>query len=296
MLVTVFTPIFNRAHLISRTYESLCHQTCFDFEWLLINDGSTDGTHDVIEKIISEHDDRFPIHYIKKENEGLMCTINRALDEANGLLFCRLDSDDYATENLIESIVKYWPLIAHTDAVCALVFCSLKPPKIGGGILGYHPFNEIVRCNFTRYRDKFGATGDRCEVMKTEVFRKFKFPRYEGEKFCPEGLIWNRIAKLYDALYIPEGVYVKDEEADSITAKIYDCLKKNCHGTSQYYYEILMNRALSFKYRWINSIKYYRFAFFAHRNIFKNIPVYFVLTALPCSLLIILYDVIKYHR
>ena len=77
--LTVFTPAYNRAYTIGRTYDSLCRQTCKDFEWLVIDDGSTDNTA----KLVCEWqqlDNGFPIKYIWKENGGLHTGYNKAIE------------------------------------------------------------------------------------------------------------------------------------------------------------------------------------------------------------------------
>ena len=75
--LTVFTPAFNRAHTLVRTYESLCRQTCQDFCWLVVDDGSTDNTRQLVEGWIEEG--RIPVRYIYKENGGLHTAYNLSL-------------------------------------------------------------------------------------------------------------------------------------------------------------------------------------------------------------------------
>lgn len=290
MILTVFTPVYNRGHLIGRVYESLKRQKCTDFEWLVINDGSIDSTDATIRKIIREHDGLFPIRYISRENKGLMRTINQALDMAEGQLFCRLDSDDFATDDLVDTIINNWPLICEKSDICSIAFLSQNEK---GEIIGYHPFKDITKCNFLDYRSRYGGQGDRNEVMKTEIFRKYKFPEIPGEKFCPEGLVWNRIARKYDALYIPKAIYVKDSTDDSITANIYNCLKSNANGVTLYYSEIVNDKTQPIKYRWINAIKYFRYSIFSQRSSHSDISLGFILMAWPAGVLVRLYDLIR---
>lgn len=290
MFLTIFTPVFNRGHLVRRVYDSLCRQQSFGFEWLVINDGSTDETDDVLKDIIGHHELPFEINYISRGNRGLMRTINQALDLAKGELFCRVDSDDYAKDNLVSSIQKYWPSIADDYQICSLAFLSQDEHS---QTVGYHPFADLQRCNFTDYRSRFGGVGDRNEVMKTAVFRLFKFPEFEGEKFCPEGLVWNRIARKYDALYVPEAIYVKESTSDSITADIYRYLRRNADGVTLYYIEIVKDKSQPVKYRWINAVKYYRYSTVSKRACAKEMPVSFALTAYPVGLIVRLYDKIK---
>lgn len=291
MKLTIFTPVFNRGKYIVRVYNSLCSQSIKDFEWLIINDGSTDDTNEKINELILNHKESFIIRYYKQENLGLNRTINKALELANGNLFCRLDSDDYALENLVEKISKNYSLIENNQELCAMVFLSQKP---NGEINGFHPFNETRRSNFNEYRDKYKALGDRSEVVKTSIFKQFKFPEFEGEKFITEGIVWVRMATKFDAIYINEPIYVKEDSEDSITKKIYYTNKKCCKGSTLFFYEVMNNLNFSFKFRLIHSIKYYRYAFFAKANIFKGIPISMILIGLPLGILVTLHDFIKY--
>ena len=88
----------------------------------------------------------------------------------------------------------------------------------------------IKECDFFSYRNIYKAKGDRAEVIKTSVLKKYPFPQFEGEKFCPEGLMWNRIAKEYTAIYIPKAIYIREYMPDSITSSVVKTLKKNAQG------------------------------------------------------------------
>lgn len=292
MLVTVFTPIYNRERSIKAVYDSLCAQTSYNFEWLVLNDGSTDRSGEILEDIIAHHESGFEIRYVVKENEGLSRTINKAIDMAKGELLMRLDSDDVALPNAIELIEQKYPLVKDKTGVCAVAFLS---ELFDGSINGYHPFFEDREETIVDYRHIYHGTGDRNEVMKVDVYRNFKYPEFEGEKFCSEGVVWDRIAKNYRFLYVPEAIYRKGFDDDSITSKIYQTLKKNCKGTTLLYYEIIRDFPyLPFSERLLFAIKYYRYAFFAHAPLFRGIPLPLVVCGLPLGLLVIIYDRFKY--
>ena len=290
MLITVFTPLYNRENSIAAVYNSLLMQTCKDFEWLVINDGSTDSSATIMEDIISKHDNSFPIRYQCRENHGLMYTLNEGVRMAEGTLFMRLDSDDQALPNAIELITDNYHYVKDKDDICALVFRSVDYNKKS---VGYHPFDEVQICDFALYRDKYKAKGDRSEVMKTEIFKKYPFPIIDGEKFCPEGLIWNRIASDYKAIYMISPIYQKGAPDDSITADVYNYLKRNSKGTTLYYREIVSNKKFCFKYRLLNAIKFYRYVFFSGESLFTRIPLTYVVLGMPLGILVVLFDFIK---
>ena len=102
--ITILTPAYNKGKTIERTYQSLLNQTVFDFEWVLINDGSTDDTLDIIKTFQT---DKFPIRFTDKQNEGLNRTFNLGVKQAHGDLILRLDPDDYLTEDAVEKVLQY---------------------------------------------------------------------------------------------------------------------------------------------------------------------------------------------
>lgn len=291
MLVTVFTPVFNRAKSIRAVYDSLCVQSDMDFEWLVINDGSTDRTGEILEEIVRTHQKKFTINYIKKQNEGLNRTINRALDLAKGTLLMRLDSDDVALPEAIALIHKKYALIKDNPKLCAVAFCSLR---FDGKLNGFHPFETDFRSDFTSFRYIHNGRGDRSEVMKVDVFRNNKFPEYEGENFCPEALVWNRIAKEYDCIYAIEAIYKKGFDDDSITAKIYATLKRCCQGSCTLYFEALNNDRIPFKGRLGSAVRYYRYVLYAKRSLWRGIPVHLAIIAFPIGMMVVAADYIAF--
>ena len=293
MILTIFTPLYNREISIRAVYNSLCSQTSQHFQWLVINDGSTDKSGVIMDDIISHHDGNFTIRYYSQENLGLTRTINRALELVDTPLMMRLDSDDVAMPKAIEQVDRYYPYIENDDNLCALVFRSDLPE---GERNGYHPFVKPTICDFNTYRDKWKATGDRAEIMKTKIYKNYKFPVFDGEKFCPEGLVWNRIAQKYDALYLCESVYEKGTPNDSITADVYNHLMRSCKGTSLYYFELVNNNQLSYRYRLSQLVRYYRYAPFAHFPLFKGIPLSLFVIGFPLGMAVLLRDRCLYNR
>ena len=104
--LTVFTPAYNRAHTIGRTYESLCRQTCQDFEWLVVDDGSKDNTRELMEGWIQEN--KISIRYIYQENQGMHGAHNTAYENINTELNTCIDSDDFMPDDAVEKIVTFW--------------------------------------------------------------------------------------------------------------------------------------------------------------------------------------------
>ena len=189
-LITVFTPTYNRAYILNNLYESLKRQTSKSFEWIIVDDGSVDMTESLVSEWL-KNEDLFPIKYIKKVNEGKHIAINVGVEHANGDWFFIVDSDDYLYDDAIEKVVKWTQDIENDDiAAVSGTRCFKDGSTIGGDI----KFDDgYVDCK-NNERNKFGLTGDKAEVYKTEVLKKFPFPKFENETFLSEGAVWDLIA------------------------------------------------------------------------------------------------------
>ncbi len=177
-LLTIFTPTYNRAHTLGRVYESLCRQTCRDFEWLVVDDGSTDSTRMLVEEWISE--DRFPIRYIYKENGGLHTGYNTAYENIDTELNVCIDSDDYMPDDAVETIAREWRERG-TESYAGLLGLDYDT-RTGKPIGGLFP-TGMTECYFLDLSTKRLHIGDSKPVMRTDLMRKVA-PQigFEGEK------------------------------------------------------------------------------------------------------------------
>ncbi|MBV6880924.1 glycosyltransferase family A protein [Epilithonimonas ginsengisoli] len=234
--ITIFTPTYNRFTLLQRLYDSILQIEYEDFEWLVVDDGSSDDT-EFFFKAISENA-HFPIRYIKQKNGGKHTAINKGLEEANGELFFIVDSDDILPPNSLKNI--------------NFQFSKVKDnPKIGGivgrkkniaeniSIYDFHE-KEFISSAFD-FRYKFLYQGDMAEVVKTDVLRQYPFPVFEKEKFVTESLVWFRIAKTFDFLYFDEIIYLCEYQEDGLTDNYWKLIKSNPRGSILYYKEFLEN-------------------------------------------------------
>lgn len=213
--ITVFTPTFNRAYRLQELYDSLSSQSYKDFEWLVVDDGSTDATKELISKFISEG--KMTLRYFTQKNSGKHVAINKGAQEAMGELFFIADSDDRLPADGLQKVAEYFESVKDKQEIGGV--CGRKAyfdGKIVGNTAKFDPI--ISDAIEIRYQHKI--EGDLAEVFKTEVLREFPFPEIENEKFCPEVLIWNRISSKYKLLYFDEPVYFCEYLPDGLTAKI----------------------------------------------------------------------------
>lgn len=213
MFITVFTPTYNRAHTLRRLYDSLCAQTTqVDFEWLVVDDGSTDDTHDLIESFIKEKN-----RYIYKENGGLYTGYNTAYANMNAELCMCMDSDDYFPEGALEKIAFAWKANGGKQYVglLGLAYNHDNQLPIGG------PFPETLKeCFFTDLYNKRIHFGDTAPVFRTELMQKVA-PQvgFVGEKnFNPVYMIMQVCDEL-PLLVVNDNLMIKEYQKDDSMSK-----------------------------------------------------------------------------
>ena len=163
--LTVFTPAYNRAHTIGRTYESLCRQTCKDFEWLIVDDGSSDCTRKLVENWIAEK--KIPIKYIYQKNQGMHGAHNTAYRNIESLLNTCIDSDDYMPDDAVEKIINCWNE-SGSDAVAGIIGLDVTED---GTVIGTK-FPDSMKTTTLRGFYDTGGKGDKKIVYRTEVIKK----------------------------------------------------------------------------------------------------------------------------
>lgn len=195
-LITVFTPTYNRKNCIHRCYESLKRQTSFNFEWLIIDDGSTDNTEELICKWQKE-ENCFPIRYFYKENGGLHTGYNKAIELANTELFVCIDSDDWMPDDAIERIEMMWSKISDKNYVGIMGIDCYEDGRCVGGMFPDFVYEMFLYEKLTKYR----ISGDKKMIHRTDLLKKVApMPTFKGEKnFNPSYLMYqlDQFGKLY---------------------------------------------------------------------------------------------------
>lgn len=225
MLITVFTPTYNRGYIIGKLYESLKKQSFRDFEWLIIDDGSTDNTESLIESF-KRNNDFFPIRYVKTENGGKHRAINIGVKIAKGSLFFIVDSDDYLPEDSLEIVSQVESTMDNTEKDLFAGLCGLKSLS-SGQVVG-----RSLDCDYcdetTIELKKKGVFGDKAEVFYTHVLEQNPFPEFDGEKFCTESIVWDRIAQRGLRMrYFNKSIYSCDYLEDGLTHQGYQLYANN---------------------------------------------------------------------
>lgn len=278
-MITIFTPTYNRAYSLPRLYESLCKQSDNDFEWLIVNDGSTDNTDELVKSYIAEN--RITINYIVQNNGGKHRAINRGVSEAKGELFFIVDSDDYLVPDAIKTIKAIFEPIRENPVFAGLTGLRIYPSgeKVGGECSF-----DILDCNALDFRYKYHIQGDMAEVFRTDILKQYPFPEFDDERFCPEALVWNRIALKYKLRYAYQRIYVCEYQPDGLTAKITRIRLQSSQASTLYYSELTrMPVPLSIRVK--AAINYWRFSKKSDRKIYRISFIYNIIGILPGKLM-----------
>ena len=252
-MITVLTPTYNRASLLINLYQSLIKQDFGDFEWVIVDDGSVDATTDIVDQFIQER--QIAITYIIQANGGKHRALNRGVKEAKGELVLIVDSDDSLPNKSLSIIYSHYLDIKDNSSIGGV--CGLMAHH-DGTIIGERKICSSMNLSSIEMRYKYGFIGDVCEVFKTEILREFPFPEIENEKFCPEALVWNRIATKYKLHYFNEVIYYRDYLDDGLTSKIVR-IRMNSPIASMICYAELNQLDIPFKDKFKAAINYWRF-------------------------------------
>lgn len=256
-MVTVFTPTYNRAAYLLKVFESLLQQTFKDFEWVIVDDGSIDDTSVIIDNLQLTNDKFFPIRYFYQKNGGKHRAINRGVKEAKGELFLILDSDDMLPPNSLERIDFYYQQIKDDNSFGGV--CGYMAHH-DGTVIGKGCDIDMLDTNSIDLRYKYHVEGDMLEVFRTSVLKEIPFPEISKEKFVPEALVWNRIARKYKLRVFHEVVYFRDYLEGGLTDKIVK-IRMNSPIASMMTYAEMTEFNIPFFAKVKAAINYWRFRF-----------------------------------
>lgn len=231
MFLSIITPTYNRAYTLERLYLSLAAQTDPDFEWIVVDDGSTDGTEDMIRDL--QEKNQIQIRYVRQENGGKQRAHNRGVREAVGEMSVCVDSDDALSADAVETAKKIWQNADKQKHIGILAkrgdFQDHAP------ICGDWP-DELEECTMMGLQEKHGFSGDTVLFFKTSLLKEHYFAEFTGEKFVPEDSLYADLDGCGTMLLSKKVLYYCEYLPDGLTAKYHDLLVKNPMGTAYCYY------------------------------------------------------------
>lgn len=266
-MLTILTPTYNRKYIINKAYESLISQTNKNFEWLVIDDGSTDNTDELINKYIKEN--KIKIRYIYKKNGGKHTALNVGINNTKGDLILILDSDDYLSENAVEIVYKYWEKYKNNKNLCGMTFLR----HLSNPFYKEKLFEECVS-NMIDFKYNNNNLADMCEVMRTDILKKYPYPEFPGERFLSEVIVTGEIAKKYSTAYIPIEIYYTKYLEDGLSKNWFKLVVNNPLGARANNI-MFMSKKYKFIIRIKNCIMFNVFSFIGHKKIFKETKMKF---------------------
>jgi glycosyltransferase involved in cell wall biosynthesis len=242
---TVFTPTYNRAHTLHRVFDSLSAQTFRDFEWLVVDDGSTDNTPQLIDHWAKVS--AFPIRYFWQENSGRHIADNVAIRESRGKILAGVDSDDALLPNALERISRHWQEIPESerDQFAAIVgHCCDQKGRLIGRKFPTSPFDTNYR-EFVFIHGRFG--GQKWDASRSDISRLYLSPEIEGTNYVPEAVTGLQAARTYKIRCVNEvfRMYYIDDTATGVTLTSRRNVARSAAGRT-YYYLWLLNHEMEY--------------------------------------------------
>lgn len=224
-MITIVTPSYNRAYILPRLYESLLKQQEM-FEWVLIDDGSTDATEIFAQSVID--DGKILFQYIKQVNQGKHIALNTGVNYAKGEWIFIVDSDDFLIDSALTQLTQDINKYGDQYELC------YRRKLIEGKVVGNTLDNDTLVLSATEAGKVFN--GDLAYVFKTKTMKNFPFPQISHEKFVPELYIWNKISDQYKILFFAQkSIYVCEYLEDGYSQRFKEHLKKNPMGFLLFY-------------------------------------------------------------
>lgn len=250
LFFTVFTPTHNRAHTLERVYNSLLSQTFKDFEWLIVDDGSSDKTYQLVNSWQQNEDTPFPIRYIWQKNQHKKVAHNRAVRESKGLLFVVFDSDDYCVSHALQTFHSYWMSIPDKMKHLFVAVCGLCMYENGAIVGDKFPASDFIDSNSLEIIYKYRVSGEKWGAIRTEVLRDNLF-REDIPGLVPESTVWRKIAKMYRVRFFNQALRIYSQDEDGLIARknqLHDA-SRDAIGVAYDKHQVLSNDISYFLYR-----------------------------------------------
>lgn len=261
--LSIVTPTFQRLDCLRRLYSSLLAQTCHDFEWIVVDDGSTDGTSDWVNSIVSTSP--FDVVLIRKKNGGKHSALNRAFPAVRGHYLAVADSDDTLLPEAVSEILCLVDITEdlHRNArkkghnpICGFATPTLFPDK---NRITVNTPPDVTLTDFISLRSRLKVGGDTFDVLKTKYIRHFRFPEFEGESFVGESYLLDSLALHYDIVYFDTPLLVRSYGDDGLSANFVRLLMDSPESTSLVFALHARHPRQTPKIRAITQIRYWAY-------------------------------------
>ncbi|WP_318505217.1 glycosyltransferase family 2 protein [Bacillus sp. T3] len=248
--LTVFTPTYNRAYSLGTCYESLADQSCKDFIWLVIDDGSTDNTKELIESWNKE--ERVEIKYVYQENQGMHGAHNTAYKLIQTELNVCIDSDDYMPSDAVEKIISFWEKFGNEKVSGLIGLDAFTDHSIIGTMLP----DDIKTSTLFNLYNKYGVLGDKKVVYRSDLTRQYPYPIFKGEKYVGLAYKYYMLDQDYEMLLMNEVLCCVEYLLDGSSRNMYNQYLKNPRGFAFYRKELMKLPFASALFKFRQAIHY----------------------------------------
>lgn len=225
-ILTVFTPAYNRAHTLPRTYGSLLKQDCKDFIWLVIDDGSSDNTAALV-KDWQQRDNGFEIRYIYKENGGMHTAHNTAYENIDTELNVCIDSDDELALGAVSKILDIWKKTDHKKYAGII---GLDADMSTGRVIGTNFPDNMTETTLHGFYET-GGSGDKKLVYRTDIMKSLPpYPVFAGEKYVSLGWKYQLCDQTYKLITTNTVLCNVEYQADGSSMNMLRQYLKNPNG------------------------------------------------------------------
>lgn len=195
---TVFTPVFNGEKHIHRVFKSILEQTCRNFEWIIINDGSTDNTATLVRSFLAGHPE-IDAKYLEQSNSGKHISWNRAVEIARGKLFIPADADDYFFPETLSYFMEQWVKLSPVDQANLSGINVLCLDNDSEAVVGDCYPVDGMRTNNVELELGYKLKGEKWGCVRTDLLKSRPFPIIKGSHY-PESYIWYHFSKKYKVI------------------------------------------------------------------------------------------------
>jgi glycosyltransferase involved in cell wall biosynthesis len=248
--LTVFTPTFNRAYCLNNCYESLKRQTCKEFIWLIVDDGSTDNTLNLVNMWIEENIIEIKYHF--QENQGMHGAHNTAYELIETELNVCIDSDDYMSDQAVEKIIMMWNEYG-SERVSGIIGLD---SDIDGKIIGSNLPSDLGCSTLFDLYYKYGVTGDKKLVYRTELTRQYPYPLFQGEKYVGLAYKYYMIDQDFKMLLMNEIICCVEYLPDGSSLNMFNQYRRNPRGFAFYRKELMKLTFASHSFKFRQAIHY----------------------------------------
>lgn len=265
--LTVFTPSYNRAYTLHKCYESLLRQTSKDFTWLIIDDGSSDNTKELVDSWINEN--KIEINYIYQENQGMHGAHNTAYKNIKTELNVCIDSDDYMPDDAVEKIISFWNKNKRSDLAGIMALDAYT----NGKVIGDKFPNELKESTYFDIYNKYGLKGDKKLIYRSELTIQYPYPIFEGEKYVSLAYKYAKLDSKYKLALMNEVVCNVEYMEDGSSLNMLKQYRRNPKGFAFIRIDNMKNPKASLKFKFKECIHYVSSSFISkNKNYLKETP------------------------